>query len=74
MARQISVSDEVYGLLSRLKGNKSFSEVIKEAVGAKRKGSDIMRFAGALKGDKNLALMKKLIERDRERNYGRKFG
>ena len=30
MARQISVSNEVYELLSKNKGKKSFSEVIKE--------------------------------------------
>jgi len=30
MARQISVSNEVYELLSKRKGKKSFSQVIKE--------------------------------------------
>lgn len=73
MARQISVSDEVYGILFKVKGRRSFSEVIKDALEPRGSGRDIMRFAGALKGDKRLKELKELIEKDRERNYGRSF-
>ncbi len=74
MARQISVSNEVYELLLERKGKKSFSEVIKESLSPKEKRGDIMKLAGILKEDKeDLEQLKKQIEAEREANYGRKF-
>ncbi len=74
MARQISVSNEVYELLSERKGKRSFSEVIKESLCPKEKRVDIMSLAGILKDDKEeLERLKKQIEAEREANYGRKF-
>jgi predicted CopG family antitoxin len=52
LARQISVSNEVYELLLEKKGKRSFSEVIKESLCGKEEKPDIMVFAGALKGEK----------------------
>jgi predicted CopG family antitoxin len=52
MARQISVSNEVYELLSKRKGEKSFSEVIKENLILKEEKKDIMRFAGIMKNER----------------------
>jgi predicted CopG family antitoxin len=49
VARQISVSNEVYELLSRKKGKKSFSKVIKENLKSKEKKVDVMTFARVLK-------------------------
>jgi predicted CopG family antitoxin len=49
VARQISVSNEVYELLSRKKGKKSFSQVIKENLTSKEKKVDVMTFARVLK-------------------------
>ena len=73
MARQISVSDEVYKKLSKIKGKRSFTEVIKDAIGMEEK-SDIMKFFGILKSDsKKLDKLQKLINEEREKNYGRKF-
>ncbi|VVB77519.1 Putative antitoxin [uncultured archaeon] len=73
MARQISVSEEVYEALSKGKGSRSFSELIKEKVLAQRKKEDIMKFAGALKQDKKkLDELKDKIAAEREENYGRK--
>lgn len=73
-ARQISVSNEVYELLLERKGNKSFSEVIKESLCPKEKKVDIMSFAGILKDDKEeLEKLKKQIAAEREANYGRTF-
>lgn len=64
MARKISLSEEVYEVLSERKGNKSFSEPIKER--------DIMKFAGILKQDKKkLDALKNKIAAEREGNYGR---
>lgn len=72
VARQISVSNEVYQLLVELKGDKSFSEVIKENIVAKREKSDIMAFAGILKDEKKtLEQLSAKIAEERESNYGR---
>ncbi|MGI0134901.1 MAG: antitoxin VapB family protein [Candidatus Micrarchaeaceae archaeon] len=73
MARQISVSDEVYRMLYKVKGRRSFSEVIKDAFSSRSKGNDIMRFAGIFNGDKEWEAIKKQIAKDRESNYGREF-
>jgi predicted CopG family antitoxin len=72
MARQISVSNEVYELLTKRKGKKSYSEVIKESLCTEKEKTDIMAFAGALKDDKKkLEAAKKKIDAEREANYGR---
>jgi predicted CopG family antitoxin len=52
VARQISVSNEVYELLVKRKGNKSFSEVIKENLCSKKEKVNIISLAGILKDDK----------------------
>lgn len=72
MARQISVSNEVYVLLLERKGNRSFSEVIKESFCRGEEKADIMAFAGILKDEKEaLVGLKAKIEKEREANYGR---
>jgi predicted CopG family antitoxin len=72
LARQISVSNEVYELLLEKKGKRSFSEVIKESLNPQKKRPDLMSLAGILKDDKeNLQELKKKIENEREANYGR---
>jgi predicted CopG family antitoxin len=72
MSRQISVSNEVYELLLKRKGKKSFSQVIKENLCSEETKVDIMSFAGIMKGDKqNLELLKSKIAAEREANYGR---
>jgi predicted CopG family antitoxin len=72
MSRQISISNEVYELLSKRKGKKSFSQVIKENLYSKEEQVDIMSFAGIMKGDKQkLELLKAKIAAERESNYGR---
>ena len=74
MARQISVSNEVYELLSKHKGKKSFSQVIKESICSTEKKTDIMKFAGIMKDEKEaLERLKLQIEAEREANYGRSF-
>jgi predicted CopG family antitoxin len=74
MARQISVSNEVYELLLKRKGKKSFSEVIKENLCPKEEKVDIMSLAGVLKDDKQaLEQLKQQIAAEREANYGRTF-
>lgn len=72
VARQISVSNEVYELLLKSKGKKSFSQVIKENLCPEKEKKDIMSFAGAMKNEKQkLELLKTKIAAEREANYGR---
>ena len=74
VARQITVSNEVYEMLLKRKGNKSFSQVIKESLCANSKKTEIMKYAGILKDQKKeLDQLKKQIEEERETNYGRTF-
>jgi predicted CopG family antitoxin len=74
VARQISVSNEVYELLSKRKGKKSFSQVIKENFCVKEEKVDIMSLAGILADDKKeLKKLKEQIAAEREANYGRTF-
>jgi predicted CopG family antitoxin len=74
VARQISVSNEVYELLMERKGKKSFSEVIKESLNTPEKKTNIMKFAGIMKDEKEkMAELKKQISAEREANYGRVF-
>ena len=62
MARQISVSNEVYELLLKRKGKKSFSQVIKESLCAEGKKQDVMRFAGAKATQKDHTKQKNCID------------
>jgi predicted CopG family antitoxin len=72
VSRQISVSNEVYELLLKRKGKKSFSQVIKENLSQKEEKMDIMNLAGILKDDReNLEQLKAQIAAEREQNYGR---
>jgi len=48
MVKVISLSNEAYGKLRALKGNRSFSEIVVE-ITANRKKGNIMDFAGVLK-------------------------
>lgn len=74
MARQISVSDDIYEELSKRKGNKSFSEYIREKIGVDRDNKKLLKFAGILKKDaKKLNELKKIIAKERTANTGRKF-
>lgn len=72
VARQISISNEVYELLLERKGKRSFSEVIKESLCQGEEKPDIMTYAGALKDEKEtLENLKVKIAKEREANYGR---
>jgi len=74
VARQISVSNEVYELLIERKGKKSFSEVIKENLCRQEEKPNIMIFAGALKKEKKtLEQLKAKISQERDSNYGRQL-
>lgn len=63
MAKVISLSNEVYAMLVKIKGAKSFSEVIKEAMEGSRKNGDIMALFGALNNDARE--LKKAVYKDR---------
>jgi predicted CopG family antitoxin len=74
MARQISVSDEAYRLLTEEKGERSFSEVIIANMKKGGAGQEFMKFAGSLKNcGKELTEIEKEITRDRKKNLGREI-
>jgi predicted CopG family antitoxin len=71
VAKQISVSDEVYGILMKAKGSKSFSEAIKEMVKGRNNLDDVMEFFGMLKKGNSMSRLEKLIEAERKGSLGR---
>ncbi len=64
MTKVISISDDAYEELSRMKNGFSFSEIILELARKKRKES-IMKFAGAWK-NVDTESMKKELEEERK--------
>jgi predicted CopG family antitoxin len=53
MAKTLMISNEVYDALKSIKGEKSFSELIKTILPKRKKnGNDIAEMYGVLKGDK----------------------
>jgi predicted CopG family antitoxin len=71
MVKVISVSDETYALLKRIKGQKmSFSEAIKEAIYKnKQDRGEIMVLFGVLKGKINAKRWKARLYEERERPW-----
>jgi len=61
MTKVISISDESYNELSRLKRNMSFSEIIIELVKEKKKDS-LMSFAGTLTNEEAEKMRRGLCE------------
>ena len=62
MAKTIMVSNSIYAELKKRKGDKSFSEIIKESLDGKKikTGKDLLAFVGILKDDDEYEeLMKK---------------
>jgi predicted CopG family antitoxin len=69
MSKLISLSDDVYYSLVRVKGKHSFSQVIRNLMSSKK--FDIMDFAGALAGDESLEELKKEITGRRKHSKAR---
>ena len=73
MVKVISVSDETYAMLVKLKGKKmSFSETIKAAIAKGGKG-DLMRSFGVLKDKRRAKEWIAAVYKERERTW-RKLG
>jgi predicted CopG family antitoxin len=66
MTKVISISDEAYDELSRLKNGFSFTEIILELTKEKKKKS-LMEFAGMLSEEEGNRMLKKIKE---ERKIG----
>jgi predicted CopG family antitoxin len=70
MVRVISISDEAYAELSRIKAGRSFTEVIRALINKKTTAGnfdEVMRFFGAI-NDKEASGMRK-ASRDFRRNF-----
>jgi len=61
MTKVISVSDEAYGQLKKIKNERSFSEVIIELT-FERSKDNLMKFAGALTNDEANKIKKEIYE------------
>ena len=73
MTKLVSLSNEAYSELSKLKGKKmSFSEAVLNLIKQQKEKGNIKRFAGLLK-NKNSELEEfgMQIQKDRRRNLGR---
>jgi len=64
MTKVISISDEAYNILKKLKAEKSFSEIIIE-IAKDLNANGLMEFAGIL-SDKEAEKMKKEIYKERK--------
>lgn len=74
MVKVISLSNEAYEKLKRIKNGKSFSEVVVELVECRNKKKDIMKFAGVFADNKEeWEKRKKEIYKDREKFKLREF-
>lgn len=61
MTKIISISDEAYGELKKIKNGMSFSEIVLTLTKEKKKDS-IMKFAGAWDNKEALKIKKEIIE------------
>lgn len=68
MVKVISISDEVYKMLAKIKGSRSFSEVIKSSLESEKKG-DITPFFGILKNKKRAVKWKREVYEAREKGW-----
>ncbi len=73
MSKLVSLSNETYSTLRRMKGkNRSFSEVIMELVSKAEPKRDFLSLVGSLKSEsKELESLKEEVERGRKRNSDR---
>ncbi len=71
MAKLISITENLYDELSRMKGKKlSFSGIISKMLEAYKSSADISRFAGVLK-DKDVSEWLNGVEQGRKRSFRR---
>lgn len=61
MTKVISISDEAYGILKKLKVNKSFSEIIID-VTKERNKDNLMKFAGSISNEDGEKIKKEIYE------------
>ncbi len=66
MVKVISLSNEAYEKLKRIKNGKSFSEIVVELVDRKKDRKGLMNFAGIFANDKDWANKMNEIIKDRK--------
>ena len=71
VSKLIAVTDDVYNQLSKMKGGRSFSEVLKALMAEEKKRKSIEPLFGVLKGE-NVDEWKAQIEKDRKSWYKRR--
>lgn len=70
MTKVISISDEAYNELSKMKNGMSFSEVI-ITITKEKKRSNIMKFAGKWDNNEALKIKKELMDERRKAKFRR---
>ncbi len=66
MAKTITISNEIYEKLARIKGNKSFSEVIDELLEEKKGNFHLLLLAFGSRNEKEAKNLEKEIKEARE--------
>ncbi|NJE03887.1 antitoxin VapB family protein [Thermococcus sp. MV11] len=63
MGKTITIADDVYYELVRMKGNKSFSELLREPIGKNKKGNlDVLMIAFGTRTPEELEELKRELE------------
>ncbi|CAB49326.1 Hypothetical protein PAB3103 [Pyrococcus abyssi GE5] len=63
LSKTITIADDVYYELVKMKGNKSFSELLRELIGKKKKGNlDILMIAFGTMSEEEVKEFKKKIK------------
>ncbi|WP_457751022.1 antitoxin VapB family protein [Thermococcus sp.] len=63
MGKTITIADDVYYELVKMKGNKSFSELLRELIGKKKKGNlDVLMIAFGTRTPEEVEKLKKELK------------
>ncbi|HHH99876.1 MAG: antitoxin VapB family protein [Thermococcus sp.] len=63
MGKTITIADDVYNELVKMKGNKSFSELLRELIGKKKKGNlDVLMIAFGTRTPEEVEELKKELK------------
>ncbi|WP_175059230.1 antitoxin VapB family protein [Thermococcus sp. 2319x1] len=67
MGKTITIADDVYNELVKMKGKKSFSELLRELIGKKKKGNlDVLMIAFGTRSKEELKELKKELKEAEE--------
>jgi len=65
--KTLMIQDDVYRMLKKMKGGRSFSELLRDMASMESKTKDIVKMSGCLKGDPVLDELEKIISENRKK-------